>query len=622
MVNLMVSLEAAVEAKLKNEQFGVEELSGQMNMSRSNLHRKLKQATGQSVSQFIREYRLKRGMEYLGEGHMTASEVSYQVGFGSPSYFTTCFTDFYGYPPGEAKHKLYSITSADGSLIRNDATHFKNRVLVIGSLIFGGLLIAFITYWQMTPIKRESDMMVASVDKSIAVLPFKNLNLDEGNEYLTLGIVGAISTHLSRIGDLRVISQLTADRYAGSSLSAKEIGKELGTTYLLRGSIQRDLNTVRIEVNLIYALSDEQIWAESYDQKFDDLLNIQSEIAEKVAMELNAKLSPEEKSVINENGTDNAKAYELYLQGKHILGTWEEDRFQQATFLFQQAIALDSAYAQAYVGLAASFMYRAGMCCSDLNPNVAFPLAKPQLEKALALNPELIEAHTWNGFYYLFGQWDFVRAEEEYNKASASDDSHGLGLHAIFLNFIGRHEESLVLSKRLNQTNPYYPLTRMPMSLFYLGLYDEAIEFARSRIKTYNNLLTHDNMGFIMLNTGDYVGAIYHFQEIIDLRNGIMYPRLLGWMGAAYARSGNRAKAFEFIEKLKFKKSAGEAGSMAFFIAVIYNALDDKASALHWLEESVNLHDMEVVWLKIEPQLFSLHDEPAFQELLERVGFP
>lgn len=621
-ISLFRKLEEEVEANLTNEQFGVEELAERMSMSRSNLHRKLKQSTGQSISQFIREYRLKRSLDFLEKGNMTVSEVSYQVGFGSPSYFTSCFTDYYGFPPGESKYRLNAKTSDNRTFSNNHKTHFKRSSLIFGGLILAGLLIAFILYQQIAVVKTEREMNVGAVENSIAVLPFKNLNLDEDVEYLTSGVVGEINSRLSRIPSLKVTSQITADRYSETSLSAKEIGQELGVLYLLGGSIQRSSSTLRIEVHLTNVLTEEQVWGEVFDKRFDDLLTVQSIISGQVATELLANLSNTEKTVINENGTDNAEAYDLYLKGKYILRSWREDRFRRSTLLFQQAIALDSTYAQAYVGLAASFMYRAAMCCSDLNPDEAFPLAKPQLERALELNPDLIEAHIWNGYYYLFGKWDFARAEEEFKKGITTNDPHGLSLYVIFLNLIGRHKEALIYAEQLDETNPFYLITRMPVSLYYANRYDEAIEFASSRLKTSQNLISFDNIGFIMLNTGDYAGAIHHFLEIIDLREGVMYPRLYGWLGAAYARSGNQTKALEFIEELKVKKAAGKAGSFAFFIAVIYNALGDKTSALQWLKESVNIHDMEVVWLKSEPQLFSLHDEPEFQKLLDTVGFP
>jgi tetratricopeptide (TPR) repeat protein len=161
----------------------------------------------------------------------------------------------------------------------------------------------------------------------------------------------------------------------------------------------------------------------------------------------------------------------------------------------------------------------------------------------------------------------------------------------------------------------------MILSLFYTQQYDEADRFAQQRMRLFNNFYSVDSYGFLMLNTGNYEKAISLFQKTIAIED-IRYPRTLGWMGAAYARSGNRDEANKLIEELKTKRIRSNAGSLAFFIAVIHAALDEKESAVDWLEIAYSDHEMEIPWLKSEPQFFSLHDHPKFQELLDKTGFP
>lgn len=154
-----------------------------------------------------------------------------------------------------------------------------------------------------------------------------------------------------------------------------------------------------------------------------------------------------------------------------------------------------------------------------------------------------------------------------------------------------------------------------------MGKYEMATEFAESRMGLFNNYWTLDSYGFLMLNTDNYEKAIQLFQRAIDI-DTFKRPRMLGWMGAAYARNGKQEKSLALIEELKAKREQSDAGSTAFFIAIIYSALDDKAAALQWLQDAYEHHEMEMPWLKSEPQFNALHDEPAFQGLLKKIGFP
>lgn len=618
---LLKKLLEKVRENLRNEHFSVEDLADKMSMSRSQLHRKLKQATGKSVNQFIREYRLQRSMELLKREDMNVSEIAYEVGFGSPSYFTSCFTEYYGYPPGEAKRKLNEPTPADVS-VRNERPKKYNqniyKIAVIG-LAFLVLVVVFLLY---RPLASYTGGVVDTFNtRSIAVLPFKNLNMDQENKYFSEGVVEAINRHLFRIGDLRVISLTSTDRYRESDKSAQEIASELKVSNLLEGSIQRYENMVRIEVRLIDASTQGQVWSENYDRELKDIFKTQSEIAEKVAIALKAKLSPQEEAKLNQKMTDNAEAYDLYLKGIYEFRTYTRNGIHRAIAFFNQAIAVDSNYAPAYSGLATSYIAQASIFGAELSALDALAMAKPLLDKAVRLDPDLIDAHAWNGFYLLYNNWDFAGAEQEYKKASATNDPEALALYADFLNFMRRHEEALAVCKKLQQTNPYYPNSRMTLSLYYLGRFDEATEFARARMILFNNYNTVDSYGFLMLNTGNYEKAIELFQKAMNV-GGVRYPRMLGWLGAAYARSGQKAKALALLNELKAKRTQTEAGSLSFFMAVIYTALGDKASAINLLQDAYDHHEMEIPWLKSEPQFYSLHDEPAFQDLIAKVGFP
>ncbi len=611
-------LRDAVDANLTNDQFGVEELARQMGMSRSQLHRKLTSTTGQSVSQFIREYRLERGMELIRQGELTAAEVADKVGFGSATYFNTCFNEFYGFTPGEARNKAAEVldsTSKKEAPLNLSLEQTKRTFLpVIVALIAVAFIIGII-YLNYTK-KPFAD----NKDKSIAILPFKNLSNDKRTEYFTEGVIEAIRTNLSHVAELRVIARTSVEQYRTTSKSAREIAKELGVAALLEGSVQRDNNQVRIDVRLIDGNTETQVWAKSYNRELADVFAIQSEIAQYVANELNANVSPEEKSKLSETDTRNSKAYDLYLKAIYEYRTYSNQGAHNSINLLTEAIALDSGYARAYAFLANSYIGLAAIWSAELSAIEALEKGKPFLDKALELEPNLDEAHMLMGFYKLYHDWDIKGAEHHYKMGIANDHPDALAVYADYLNFVSRHKEAMMYAERLNQKDPYYPNSRINLAYFYNNRMEDALEFSTSRVKMFNNYYTLDAHGFLLLNMKRYKESIEYFNKAIALE-GIRYPRMLGWMGAAYAKDGDRASALKIVEEFKDRLAKNDQGSVAFFIAVIYSALNEKEAALQWLKKSYQSHDMEMPWLMTEPQFYNLHNEPEFVDIAKAMGF-
>jgi TolB-like protein/Flp pilus assembly protein TadD len=255
------------------------------------------------------------------------------------------------------------------------------------------------------------------IDKSIAVLPFENLSDEKANAYFADGMQDDILTNLSKIGDLKVISRMSVMSYRGSGTRhAREIGKALGVSTLLEGSVRRIGNRVRVNVQLINAGNDEHIWAEDYDRDLTDVFAIQTDLAQKIASTLQAKLSPNEKARIDRRPTENSDAYLLFVQA-HDYATRPEmfrDTSLKAEQLFEQATKLDPNFAAAFAGLSTveSWAYH------------TFDPTPPRREKArvaageaLRLQPDLAEAHLALGFSYYYGDRDYERARAEFEIA-------------------------------------------------------------------------------------------------------------------------------------------------------------------------------------------------------------
>src|SRR5438552_4316405 len=255
------------------------------------------------------------------------------------------------------------------------------------------------------------------IDKSIAVLPFQNLSDEKENAYFADGVQDDILTNLSKIGDLKVISRMSVMSYRGDALrNAREIGKALGVATLLEGSVRRSGNRVRVNVQLINANNDEHIWAEDYDRDLTDVFAIQTDLAQKIASALQAKLSPNEKARLDRRPTKDSDAYLLYVQAHGYAN--RPDRFRDTSLkaeeLFEQAIKLDRNFAAAYAGLSTveSRLYHGS------EPIPAHrEKARLNAEESLRLQPNLPEGHLALGFSYYYGDRDYERALSEFEIA-------------------------------------------------------------------------------------------------------------------------------------------------------------------------------------------------------------
>ena len=288
-------------------------------------------------------------------------------------------------------------------------THRRRNVIALTAI---GLAISAVAGFFLYP--RASRR---GIEKSIAVLPFQSLSDEKENAYFADGIQDDILTNLSKIGDLKVISRMSVMSYRGDALrKAREIGKALGVGALLEGSVRRAGNRVRVSVQLINANNDEHIWAEDYDRDLTDVFAIQTDLAQKIASSLQAKLSPNEKARLDRRPTENSDAYLLFLQAHDYANRMDvtHGTSAKAVPLFEQAIKLDPNFALAYADLsiAQSWLYHS----SDPLPAWR-EKARLNADEALRLQPGLPEGHLALGFSYYYGDRDYQRALAEFEIA-------------------------------------------------------------------------------------------------------------------------------------------------------------------------------------------------------------
>ena len=336
-----------IEENLSNEQFGVSELANEIGMSRSNLLRKINKLENISVSQFIRQVRLRNAMEILKDNSLTVSEVSYKVGFSSASYFTKCFREYYGYPPGETgKNKI-----TDGDAVSNSWSKKKRAILFITITII--ILISTALYFVLKPLSPKQEFL----EKSIAVLPFKNDSNDSTNVYLVNGLMESILNNLQKIEDLRVISRTSVEKFRNKPKTIPEIGRELNVNYLIEGSGQKIGDKILLHIQLIEAATDKHLMSEQYTREAKDIFSLQKEVAKKIAEKIQAIITPEEEERINKIPTDDLIAYDYFLKGLDLLYTGTKESSEEAIINFEKAIEYDNEFARAYAGIAISYYF-------------------------------------------------------------------------------------------------------------------------------------------------------------------------------------------------------------------------------------------------------------------------
>lgn len=410
---------------LKDERFGVKELAQEAGLSRSVLHRRLRSTTNQSISQFIRTIRLQKALELLKQEDLSASEIAYQVGFGSPAYFSKCFHDYFGCTPLEARDRdfpgLWTAAEpheSDGlSKTQEKNLWQKSKKKLIISALFGLMLL---TSWLLYNHYTENDSFdvwkKSMKQQSIVVLPFKNYTGDPDNQYFADGIMEDILNNLCWISDLRVISRTTSEFYRNASLSAGDIAREVKAQHVLEGSVRRHGDQVRVSVQLIDARHDQHLWSANYDRELKDILGIQSDIALQVAGQLNTVISEEEFRQIKRLPTQSTVAYDHYLRGRFLLyqATSEQrtgisrNGLLNSLQCFEKAISADTSFAQAYAELAnAWFNLSAWGWYQPYSEGIEN--ARQYTGKALDLDPYNAVAHTINGAYLI---WPEHRIEE------------------------------------------------------------------------------------------------------------------------------------------------------------------------------------------------------------------
>jgi serine/threonine-protein kinase len=458
-------------------------------------------------------------------------------------------------------------------------------------------------------------------EKSIAVLPFDNLSEDKANEFFAEGIQDEILTRLAKVADLKVIARTSTQKFKSSPENLSDIAKQLGALNILEGSVQKANDQVRVNVQLINAMTNSHLWAEIYDRKLTDIFAVESDIAKTIADTLQAKLTGSEKTAMSKQPTADTEAYELYLRGRSLWGKRSGDNIPRAISLYEQALARDPNYSLAYAGLSEAYVllpYYTPTRQSD-----AFPKAKEAALTALRLDPNLAEGHRALGKVLSFDV-DLVGSIPEFQRAIELKPNDATAHHWYSngpLAALGRSEEAISEGKRSVQLDPLSPIINADFgnTLYYARRYDEAIAQLRKALELDPEFFyTHYNLGFVLEAKGDLPGAISEYEKARQLTDD---PFVLALLAAAKAKSGDKNAAEQALAELE--KIAQHREVIAYARAVLYLSLNKKEEALRWLEQSFADRDgSNIGYIKVHPLLDPLRGDPRFEALVQKVDAP
>jgi serine/threonine-protein kinase len=458
---------------------------------------------------------------------------------------------------------------------------------------------------------------------SVAVLPFADMSPAKDQDYFGEGLAEELIHALARVQGLRVVARTSAFALKGLKLDVREIGKTLGVRTVLEGSVRKAGNRLRVTAQLVDATTGLHIWSERFDREERDVFDIQDEISLAIVEHLRVTLLSGEKTALRKRSTSDTEAYNLYLKGIYFMARPSPESIQKALDFFRQAIDRDPNFALAHAGVANVFFTMGNINLAP--PAEIYPKAKAALEKALALDPDLAEAHGLAAYLGFWFEWNWEAAEKSIGRALELNpgDAMGRGMHAWMLLLRKRFDEGLAEIKRALAADPLAPL----LYAYSIGLHwitgrsDEALaDFSRVQQIEPNFGLAHVQAGHAYLRKGLIDEAIETFQK----GRRLFAPP--GWAESAlvicYLKKGDHEKAEKTLaEMLEDRKKLPVSATC---LAESFAALGDLDKAFEWLETAVRERDNMAIVIPLIADYFvpELARDPRFGAFLDRLGLP
>ncbi|MEA3478046.1 MAG: adenylate/guanylate cyclase domain-containing protein, partial [Bacteroidota bacterium] len=455
---------------------------------------------------------------------------------------------------------------------------------------------------------------------SIAVLPFADMSPDKDQEYFCEGMAEEIINALSHITGLRVVARTSAFSFKGKDMDIREIGKQLNVGVILEGSVRKSGDNLRVTAQLINIEDGYHLWSEKYEKKLEDVFAIQDEISLAIVDKLKVKLLRNEKNALVKRYTENKEAYNLYLKGRYFWNRRSEVGFDKALGLFQSAIEIDPNFALAYASLAECYCM---LSMHMAKPEPIIRKGRIAAEKALSIDETLGEAHTALAWIKFFYDWDWLGAERSFKKAIQLNPRYATAYnwYAVSLSIFNRHEEAIRYMTQAQEYDPGSAIINRNLGVIYAwaGEYQKALDQLLFTIDMDPDFApAYHHIGVVYLWMKKYDLAIENFKKVRAMTGDFF--DIIGILGFAYAKSGQKEEALSELEKLE--DLAKNQDARAFEFSLIHYGLGNNDQAFKWLDIVCRNHEFGAVLLGCESELWfeDLLPDPRFQEFLIKIG--
>jgi serine/threonine-protein kinase len=464
---------------------------------------------------------------------------------------------------------------------------------------------------------KNAKYLATTAVPTIAVLPFLDLAGDKENEYFADGLADEVITALSLIRGLRVVARTSSFAFRGKDQDVRKIGARLGASAILEGSVRKSGNRIRVTAQLINAMDGCHIWGQRYDRDLTEVLAIQDDLSRAVIDALRVKLGGS--AVRTGSRPTNPEAYELWLKGRYHTQRQTPDQILRSRSCFEQAVALDSSFPQAHLGVAESWWECAVFGLES--PKEAVAVGRYALSRALDLDPACGDAYSMLGIYSAVHDFDWAMSERHFRKAiELSPDSPDIRRRcaAFLLEPTSRLSEARAQYEAALQLDPLSPVL-----LAYLGhcmMLERRFGEAMTRLQEAIDIAPDYWIAQMMLAaTHVFAGQYEKAMEIAQAAERALgtSPMIVGSAGLIYGVTGERARAEQCLQRLQ---TAGELRYVSpLCTAWIYFGLGDVETALDWMQTAVEEHDPQIIHFGVKPLYDPLRGDPRFQALLQRM---
>jgi serine/threonine protein kinase/tetratricopeptide (TPR) repeat protein len=514
--------------------------------------------------------------------------------------------------------RLKRDTDSSRSVIGASATEVSVQPWWRKRMVLGTVAVVLVALLAAASWFYRSRLGGGETINSLAVLPFVNASGNPDSEYLSDGITESLMDSLSELPNLKVMSRSAVSRYKGKEPDVPTVGRELGVRAVLTGRITQRGENLTVTAELVNATDNSRLWGQQYDRKVADALAVQNDIAHQIVERLRLRLSSTQAAHMTNRQTANPEAYQLYLKGRYFAAQFTPESLAKGLNYFQQAIALDPAYALAYDGVS---YYYAQIEDVTVAPTEVMPKAEQAARKAIELDDSLVEPHVEQAYNYVFYDFDWPAAEREFQRAFGLNPDYAQAheWYSWYLISQGRFDLAIQEGQRAVELDPLSPEVRsiLGLTLYFARRYDQAaVELHKTLELDPNYWIGYYYLGQVYEQQGRLDDAIAAQRKAAEIFGNASWP--LEEIARDYALAGRLPEARQALLDLLARSQHTHVSP--FGIAKVYAALGDKDQAFAQLEQAYTQRSVFMVSLKVDPELDSLHSDPRFTDLLRRMN--